>query len=349
MSLISKLTTIAAAGSGGPMGSYIALAHNNSPYFTLLDHTTKGSVSSADTYTLNGAGESVDFSPEGEYIAVGNRTQYFKLLDHSTAGSVSLTSSSQALSGDDIFHISFSPNGTYVAVGYLNKVNLLNYSNPSSVSNVATFTFTGSENKVRGVDFSPDGNYIAVAHQSLPRFTLLDHTTAGSLSSADTYSIAAASGDYFGAYSVAFSPVGDYIAVGMHGNGGYPRVVLLDHTTAGSVSLADTNTNVPGAAKGLCFSPDGKYLAVAHSTSPYFTLLNHTTAGSLSFAASVILAANDGYCVDFSPDGKYIAVGHNSTSSTKFTLLDHTTAGFVSISDTFTGTGIVNGVAFSPN
>lgn len=348
MSLISKLTTIAAAGSGGPTGSYIALAHSTSPYFTLLDHTTKGSVSSADTYTLNGAGQAVGFSPEGEYIAVGHDNVYFKLLDHTTVGSVSLTSSTRII-GDNVDYLSFSPTDTYIAVGEKNRVHLIDYSNPSSVSKVATFTFTGTENTVRGVDFSPDGNYIAVAHQSTPRFTLLDHTTAGSLSSADTYSITAASGDYFGAYSVAFSPVGDYIAVGMHGNGGYPRVVLLDHTTAGSVSLATTNALIPGRVADLSFSPDGKYLAATHATSPYFTLLDHTTAGSLSFAASQVLSANDGYSVAFSPDGKYIAVGHNSTTTTKFTLLDHTTAGSVSIADTFTGTGIVNGVAFSPN
>lgn len=346
MSLTNFITQLGAAGAGGPTGSYISLVTTTSPYFILLDHTTAGSVSLADTYTLQGQGRDVGFSPDGSYIGVAHNTQYFKILDHTTLGVVSLESSSQSLSSDDIKTISFSPSGNYVAVGYSNKINLLDYSNPSSVSNVATYTLsgTGSTNAVRGVSFSPDGNYIAVAHNDSPRLTLLDHTTPGSLSLATTYTISAPAGDYFGAYSVAFSPDGNYIAVGMYAS---PRVVLLDHTTPGSLTLADTDASVTGAAKGLSFSPDGSYLAVAHSTSPFFTLLN-SGSGSLSFAAQYTLSANDAESVAFSPDGKYIAVGHNSTTTTKFTLLSHN-SGSVALSDTYTGTGIVNGVAFSPN
>tara|TARA_R110001632_G_scaffold232357_1_gene372974 strand:- start:485 stop:1600 length:1116 start_codon:yes stop_codon:yes gene_type:complete len=352
-----------AAGSGGPSGSYIALAHSTSPYFTLLDHTTPGSVSEADTYTLNGIGRAVGFSPDGNYIGVANSNVHFKILDHTTAGSVSLESTSQSLTSDNIFEMAFSPNGTYIAVGFLNKVSLLNYSNPSSVSNVATHTFSPSANTVRGLDFSPDGNYLAVAHQgtsssagSQVRFTLLDHTSAGSLSVSDTHSINAAAGDYFGPYSVAFSPVGDYIAVGASANNAFGEsinrheVILLDHTSAGSVSAADTfDLNAKDRAMALAFSPDGNYLAVGHNQSPFFTLLDHTSAGSLSAADTQVISANGVEQVVFSPDGKYIAIGHNSTTSTKFTLLDHTTAGSVSISDTFTGTGIVYGVSFSAN
>jgi len=342
-----------AAGSGGATGSYIALIHSTSPYFTLLDHTTPGSVSSAATFTLDGPPTTfgaLDFSPDGSYIAMGNKNAYFTLLDHTTAGSVSLKSKSQSLTDDDPEAISVSPDGNYIAVGHVTKVNLLNFSNPSSLSVAATYTFSGSANKVRDVAFSPDGKYIAVAHQSNPRLTLLDHTTAGSLSLADTVepAIQVASGDFFGGYSTAFSPDGNYIAVGLHGNGGNKEIVLLDHTTDGTMAIADT-FDVAGAVWGLAFSPDGNYLAVAHASSPFFTLLDHTTAGSLSSADTQTISANQAYSVAFSPDGKYIAVGHNSTSSTKFTLLDHTTAGSVSISDTFTGTGIGHQVAFSPN
>ena len=90
MSNFKKLMQAAAAG-GGVGGSYIAVTHIGSPYFTLLDHTTPGSVSLAATYTLPTFSFGVSFSPDGNYIAVVNTGgPNFTLLDHTTPGSVSL-------------------------------------------------------------------------------------------------------------------------------------------------------------------------------------------------------------------------------------------------------------------
>ena len=100
------------------------------------------------------------------------------------------------------------------------------------------------------------------------------------------------------------------------------------------------------AARRKIALPDGKYIAVAHSTAPRFTLLNHTTPGSVSLAATYALAGT-GYGTAFSPDGKYIAVG-NSTAP-RFTLLNHTTPGSVSLAATYTLPGDGWGVRFSPN
>ena len=44
-------------------GNYIAVGHTGTPYFTLLDHTTPGSVSLAATYTLPNSGNGAAFSP----------------------------------------------------------------------------------------------------------------------------------------------------------------------------------------------------------------------------------------------------------------------------------------------
>jgi len=92
MSGISAKMLQAAAGAGGVAGgSYIAVAHIGSPYFTLLDHTTPGSVSLAATYTLASNGLGTAFSPDGNYIAAAHSgSPYFTLLDHTTPGSVSL-------------------------------------------------------------------------------------------------------------------------------------------------------------------------------------------------------------------------------------------------------------------
>jgi len=49
MSSAKKVIQASAGAGGGPTGSYIAVAHAGSPYFTLLDHTSPGSVSLAAT------------------------------------------------------------------------------------------------------------------------------------------------------------------------------------------------------------------------------------------------------------------------------------------------------------
>jgi len=90
---INRIIQQATAGAGGalPTGDYIAVGHQTSPFFTLLDHTTPGSVSLAATYTLSGFGKGVSFNPDGDYIAVGHDVSpRFTLLDHTTPGSVSL-------------------------------------------------------------------------------------------------------------------------------------------------------------------------------------------------------------------------------------------------------------------
>jgi hypothetical protein len=78
-----------------------------------------------------------------------------------------------------------------------------------------------------------------VGHSVSPFFTLLNHTTPGTLTLAATYTLLDAGS------GVAFSPLGDYIAA-VHANA--PRFTLLDHTTPGTVSLAATYT-LTGMAK----------------------------------------------------------------------------------------------------
>ena len=90
-------------------GKYIAVAHEGSLCFTLLNHTTPGSVSRAATYTLAGIGRGTRFSPDGKYIAVAHDSSpRFTLLNHTTPGSVSLAAT-YTLAGTG-YGTGFSPN-----------------------------------------------------------------------------------------------------------------------------------------------------------------------------------------------------------------------------------------------
>lgn len=327
----------AARGFAEPAaGVYIAVAHLNSPRFTLLDHTTPGSVSLAATYVLSGDAWDTAVSPDGNYIAATHSTApYFTLLNHTTAGSVSLAAT-YTLAGTEGNRVAFSPNGNYIAATHVGapRFTLLNHTTPGSVSLAATYTL---QNNGLGVAFSPDGNYIAVVNSiTTPYFTLLNHTTPGSVSLATTYALGGQGND------VSFSPDGTHIAVAHSVS---PYFTLFLRPTPGTLSRVASYTLSSGVGRAAAFSPDGDYIAVGNDTSPFFTLLNHTTPGAVSLATTYTLsgAGND---VAFSPNGSYIAVAH--TTAPYFTLLYRNTPGAVVLSATYTLAGDGRGVAFYP-
>jgi len=133
------------------------------------------------------------------------------------------------------------------------------------------------------------------------------------------------------------------------------RVLLLDHTTPGTLTSAATYATA-GAPRATHFSPDGKYLAVASQTTPYFTLLDHTTPGSLSLATTYTLngSTNGNPAVAFAPSGNYIATFVGGSNTQPLTLLNHTTPGTVTLATTYTLIGPIialyaNGLQFSPD
>ena len=285
----------AAAGAGETTGSYIAVASRSSPYFTLLDHTTPGSLSLATTFNVGAQSFDTDFTPDGNYIAVAELSQV-TLLDHTTPGSVSLaTTYNTGPNG-----LNFSYDGNYLVCSVnISGVVLLDHTTPGSLSLAATYAtvIVSGAPRPTAVAFSPDDNYIAATSLSFSGptiFTLIDHTTPGSMSLAATY----ITNKYY-LRGVASDPTGDYIAVVNGGSSGATdNLILLDHTTPGSLSLA-TTYNAAGSLS-VDFSPDGKYLVFGR-TNGIVTLLDHTTPGSLSLVTTYT-CAGDLEGIKFSPN-----------------------------------------------
>lgn len=254
---VSLATTYSLSGTAytpsfTPDGNYLAVAHSASPYFTLLNHTTPGTLSLAATYTVAGPAYGCNVSPTGDYIAVANGTNapYFTLLDHTTPGSVSLAATYTLSSSG--YSTVFSPSGEYIAVGSVNSpfFTLLNHTVPGTVSLATTYVLRGAVDPGATMAFSPDGNYISTAHYgdagSPPFYTLLDHTTPGTVTLAATYAIANAG------QGTAFSPDGKYIGIAHYFG---PRFTLLNHS-AGAVSLASSYTFTANPAFCCAFSPN---------------------------------------------------------------------------------------------
>jgi WD40 repeat protein len=97
--------------------------------------------------------------------------------------------------------------------------------------------------------------------------------------------------------------------------GVYPELDLLFPGASGFVStkLTDPSTLPTSTGWGTSFSPDGTYLAVAHSTSPYITIYKRSGDTFTKLADPATLPPNNGLGTAFSPDGTYLAVAHDVT------------------------------------
>ncbi|NKN34226.1 WD40 repeat domain-containing protein [Marichromatium bheemlicum] len=73
--------------------------------------------------------------------------------------------------------------------------------------------------------------------------------------------------------------------------------------------VATTRFASGGDVNAVAFSPDGKYLAVAHSGAPYLTILDTSDWSVLSDAPAFELPGRVESCA-FSPDGKYFVMGY---------------------------------------
>ena len=65
--------------------------------------------------------------------------------------------------------------------------------------------------------------------------------------------------------------------------------------------------------RGCAFSPDGSYLSVAHSTTPFVTVYKRDGDTFTKLPAPFQLPASTAYSCAFSPDGSYLSVAHSTT------------------------------------
>lgn len=93
---------------------------------------------------------------------------------------------------------------------------------------------------------------------------------------------------------------------------------MLNLNQIASPSTLPTNTG-----RGVYYSPDGNYLAVAHSSSPYISVYKITDGIYTKLNNPVDLPTNTGDGISFSPDGRYIAIAHSSSPYITVYLLEN--------------------------
>ncbi len=103
-----------------------------------------------------------------------------------------------------------------------------------------------------------------------------------------------------------------------------------------------------GTGNGVAWSPDGTYLSIAHTNSPYITIYKRSGDTFTKLSNPANLPAGTGNGVAWSPDGNYMSVAH--ANSPYITIYKRSGDTFTKLTDPATlpaSTG--NGVAWSPD
>jgi len=310
-SFVKKSALAALSGTGRSFafsldGTYLAVAHNNSPYITVYKRDGDSFTKLSALEALPSVGYGCAFSPDGTYLAVAHSNSPCLTVYKRDGDSFTKLSGIEALPGVG-WGCAFSPepDGTYLAVAHYNSPCLTVYKRDgdsfTKLSGIEALPSTGY-----GCAFSPDGTYLAVAYSNSPYITVYkrDGDSFTKLSGIEALPDLG--------YGCAFSPDGPdgtYLAVA-HGGSPYITVYKRDGDSFTKLSALEA---LPSTGMGCAFSPDGTYLAVAHGGSPYITVYKRDGDSFTKLSALEALPSTGMGCA-FSPDGTYLAVGHSGSS-----------------------------------
>jgi Tol biopolymer transport system component len=253
-----------------PTGEYISFLYAAPPY--IITYRTNGTgtydltAMSTPASVPSGALD-LDWSPNATYLAIGNNT-LSGFYVYKRSGTVLTLLTTPALNGPSVRHVSWSNSGKYLVLSaWTDKFFIFKRDGDTFTQLAALPSLPGGT--VASACFSPNDQYLAVAATTsgTPGITIYKR-------SGDTFtklpnpSVLPPSNTASGC---CWSPDGRYLIVTTDlGNSPYMTVYKRDNDTFTSITpLPDT---LLASSKRPSFSPDGRFLATASSTSPYSTI-----------------------------------------------------------------------------
>ena len=191
--------------------------------------------------------------------------------------------------------VAFDPNGKYLAVGWDTRDTTMNI---YEISNGRKFWSKDlgpefSFPSVPGVAFSPNGESVA-ALTDPPSGMVRLATRTGREFWKTKFNTEP--------YSIAFSPNGQYVAVGASGG----NIYLRDMDGRGWTLSKKSNRGSPRIYK-VSFSPNGAYLATGDSDGTVWISEVDSWQSGSNIIGRELKSGGDVYSVVFSPNGRYIA------------------------------------------
>jgi 6-phosphogluconolactonase (cycloisomerase 2 family) len=287
-------------------GTYLAVAHGNSPFITIYKRNGDTFTKLANPAALpTGIGRGCAFDPTGTYLVVGHSgSPYITIYKRSGDTFTKLADPSTLPTGNGR-GCAFDPTGTYLVVGHSGSPYITIYKRNgdtfTKLANPATLpTGTGY-----GCAFDLTGTYLAVAHNNSPYITIYKRSGDTFTKLANPATLPTGTG-----YGCAFDLTGTYLAVA-HNNSPYITIYKRNGDTF--TKLANPAALPTGIGRGCAFDPTGTYLVVGHSGSPYITIYKRSGDTFTKVADPATLPPSTGYGCAFDPTGTYLAVGHSGS------------------------------------
>lgn len=295
---VCQFTTAAAF----EFGKYMAVATDAAPFVALYGQDIDTFTKLANPATLPASiVYDVSFSSDGRYLATVHNNPPYLTAYKRTGDTLAKLANPAYQPPANPPGVAVSPDGRYIAVAATSS--LVIYKRTDETLEFLPSAIEYSQRPiggVYGVDFSADGLYLAVAEGYGTRLYKRNGDNFGliqfmRLESEDFY-----------IQDVALSNDGSMLAAVASGPHGASSVLLFK--LANDVLTAMTvEGNVQTKSNDVAFSPDGKYMAVAHAQSPYLTIFKRGTNKYTALPAPAALPSAAAYGVAFSADG-YLSV-----------------------------------------
>jgi len=248
--------------SFSPDSTYLALAHNNSPYVMIYkrDEDTFTKLTNPNILPT-GDGWGCDFSPDGVYLAVAhNNSPYITIYKRSGDTFVKLDNPVGGLPAGDGYGCKFSPDGVYLAVAHNTSPFITIYKRAGDIftklANPAALPAGWGLN----VAWTPNSTYLAIGHDVTPWVTIYKRALDVFTKINDPAELPTGAG-----YGVDFSPDGIQLAVA---HSTTPFVTI--YTRSGDIlgKQPDPADLPTGNGRGAAFSHNGNYLAIGYFADP---------------------------------------------------------------------------------
>jgi len=174
---VSALTAPEGIGRGCAFsydGTYLAVAHDTSPYITVYKRTGDAFAKVSALIAPEGGANGCAFSYDGTYLAVAHDTSPYITVYKRTGDAFAKVSALTAPEGDGA-SCAFSYDGTYLAVAHFNSPYITVYKRTGDAF-AKVSALIAPEGIGRGCAFSYDGTYLAVAHNNSPYITVYKRT-----------------------------------------------------------------------------------------------------------------------------------------------------------------------------
>jgi 6-phosphogluconolactonase (cycloisomerase 2 family) len=161
-----------------PDGTYLAIAHNQTPFITIYKRSGDTFTKLSNPATLPPTtGQGVAFSPDGTYLAVAHSGSPFITIYKRSGDTFTKLTNPATLPTGTGRGTAFSTDGTYLAVAHNTSPFITIYERSgdtfTKLTDPATLpTFTGGFSAAYGTAFSSSGTYLAVAHSDAPNITI---------------------------------------------------------------------------------------------------------------------------------------------------------------------------------